>query len=117
MSAHKKLIIWQKGVTLAVDVYSATQSLPIEERYGLLSQIRRSASSFPANIAEGYGRGRKNELGHFLRIARGSLFELQTHLEIAHRVGYLDLRAHDDLFTKTQELDAMLSAYMSKLLQ
>lgn len=116
MSAHRKLLIWQKGVSLAVETYSATRFLPIEERYGLLSQIRRSASSFPANIAEGYGRGQKNELRYFLRIARGSLFELQTHLEIAHRVGYLDSTTHNDLYVKTKELDAMLNAYMSKLI-
>jgi len=75
---------------IAVPCYRLTRRFPTEERFGLTSQIQRSSSRIPANIAEGYGRGRRAEYCHFLRIANGSLKELETHLELTVRVEIAD---------------------------
>jgi four helix bundle protein len=82
--SFRDLQIWQKAMQLAVAVYRLTDAFPREERYGLTSQIRRSAVSIPSNIAEGQGRTNLGEFRQFLGIARGSNCELQTQLEIAH---------------------------------
>src|SRR5688572_23449728 len=83
---YRTLIAWQLAMDLSVEAYRITCSLPTSERYGLTSQIRRASASVPANIAEGYGRGSKNEFRRFLDIANGSLKELETHIELAVRV-------------------------------
>ena len=83
MNNCKELKIWQKSVDLAVKVYEITNGFPKDERYGLTSQIRRSAVSIPSNIAEGIGRNYKKDTIQFLHISRGSLYELETHLSIA----------------------------------
>src|SRR5271169_1978848 len=89
MKNFKELEVWQKSRKLAVSLYRATESFPSAERFGLTSQIRRSANSVPANIAEGWGRGSTKEYVQFLLIARGSLMELETHLIIAADLAYL----------------------------
>jgi|FLYL01.1.fsa_nt_gi four helix bundle protein len=88
MKNYKELEVWQQGVELAVKVYQQTRTLPAEEKFGLTSQIQRAATSIPANIAEGWGRGSTKEYIQFLRVARGSLMELETHLILAARLGY-----------------------------
>lgn len=80
---------WQVAVDLVVDCYRLSTDLPLEERYGLVSQIRRAATSVPANIAEGFGRWNARDFARFLAIASGSLRELETHLIVAGRLGYL----------------------------
>jgi four helix bundle protein len=85
----KELEVWQKSKNLAVSMYRATEVFPRVEQFGLISQIRRSATSIPANIAEGWGRGSTGEYIQFLTIARGSLMELETHLMIAADLAYL----------------------------
>jgi four helix bundle protein len=87
---YRDLIAWQKAMDLVVAVYRATEQFPKEEIYALTSQIRRAAVSIPSNIAEGQGRGTVNEFTHFLRIAHGSLRELETQLLIAQRLEYLN---------------------------
>ena len=84
--SYKDLEVWQLAMTLAVDCYKVTGGFPREEGYGLTSQIRRSSSSIPANIAEGYGRESTASFIQFLRVAQGSLKELETHLMLAERV-------------------------------
>src|SRR5712691_7098084 len=81
--SHRDLIVWQKAMDLVESVYAATASFPKEETYGITSQIRRAVVSVPANIAEGQGRRLTKEFLYFLANARGSLLELDTHLEIA----------------------------------
>src|SRR5687768_2245305 len=81
--SHRDLIVWQKAMDLVESVYKATASFPKEETYALTSQIRRAVVSVPANIAEGQGRRLPKEYLYFLANARGSLLELDTHLEIA----------------------------------
>jgi four helix bundle protein len=82
---YRQLLVWQRAMALAEDVYRLTRLLPKDERFGLMSQMRRAARSVPANIAEGYGRGRTGEYRRFLSIAAGSLLELETDLELVVR--------------------------------
>jgi four helix bundle protein len=83
ISAYHSLLIWQKGFELSLIIYRLTKSFPDDERYGLVSQMRRSAVSIPSNIAEGYARGTKISFHQFLRIAHGSAAELETQLLLA----------------------------------
>lgn len=84
---HYDLELWKEAMRLAVDVLRLTASFPVDERYGLSSQLRRSAVSIPSNIAEGAARGSRAELQRFLYISRGSLAELDTQLWLAREVG------------------------------
>ena len=86
MHDHRQLRVWQTSRRLAVEVYRLTQEFPSEERFGLTSQMRRSAVSIPSNIAEGAGRGGAG-FRQFLRYAAGSASELETQLDIAHELG------------------------------
>lgn len=92
--SYRDLDAWKRGVDLVEAVYLLTRNFPREELYGLTSQLRRAAASIPANIAEGYGRDAAGSYLQFLRIARGSLREVETHLIVAGRVG---LAAPDDV--------------------
>src|SRR4029453_17545399 len=87
IDSYRDLVVWQQAMDLAVAVYSATRTWPKEELYGLTSQVRRAATSVPAKIAEGYGRENVGSYQQFLRIAQGSLKELETHLLISQRIG------------------------------
>lgn len=100
---YRDLQVWQRAMNVAVEVYELTKSLPATEQYGLTSQIRRCSVSIPSNIAEGHGRSNA-EFARFLTIARGSLSELETQLEIALRVGYLD---RETLQNTHRELDIL----------
>lgn len=82
IKSYKELIVWQKAILLVKEVYTYTKSFPEEEKFGLVSQMRRSSISVPSNIAEGWGRLSKKNYIQFLRIARGSLYELETQLII-----------------------------------
>jgi four helix bundle protein len=86
---HKKLLAWQKSMDLVVIIYSLTDSFPKHEVYGLTSQMRRAAVSVPSNVAEGAAGRSKDQFRNHLSIALGSLSELETQLEIAYRIGYL----------------------------
>jgi four helix bundle protein len=86
MESYRDLKVWQVGMQIAEMCYRLTQSFPKEEMFGMTGQIRRAASRIPANIAEGYGRNQSGEYVYFLRIAQGSLKELETHLLLAVRV-------------------------------
>ena len=87
MRSYRDLVAWQRGVDLAEAVYGLSRGFPREELYGLTAQIRKAAVSVPSNIAEGYGRGTPAAYLSFLRIAKGSLREVETQLIIAGRVG------------------------------
>ena len=80
---YRDLLVWQKAMNLARVVYRETEELPAKEKYGLQSQMRRAAVAIPSNIAEGHGRLNDGHFRQFLAISRGSLFELQTQLELA----------------------------------
>ena len=90
MRPHEKLEVWNRAVDFVVTLYKMTEAFPKEEKFGLISQIRRAGVSVPANIAEGAARESVKEFVHFLSNAQGSASELSTELLIAHRLGYLD---------------------------
>jgi four helix bundle protein len=90
VKSYEELVAWQKAMVLAKVVYSLQKQLPKEEMYGLGDQIRRAVISVPSNIAEGFGRDSATEFKRFLAIARGSLYELKTQLQLAECLGYLE---------------------------
>lgn len=100
---------------MAVNVYLATKTWPKEELYGLTSQVRRAATSVPANIAEGYGRENRGSYIQFLRIAQGSLKELETHLMIAQRVGLAPGESFEPLLTNSTSVGKLLRLLIRKL--
>jgi four helix bundle protein len=114
-TSHRDLRVWQVAMEIATSCYSLTKQLPKEELFGLTGQIRRAAASVPANIAEGYGRFSKRDTARFLNIANGSLVELDTHLELALRAGFLDRAGVDAVTNDCRALSAMLSAFKAAL--
>ena len=113
--SYRQLLVWQKARVLAVAVYRATQGFPKSETYGLAGQLRRASVSVASNIAEGQGRITKGEFRHFLGQARGSLLELETQLEIASDLGYLDHSSHESLQQRTYETLGLLNRLISSL--
>jgi len=106
---HKKLNVWKQAVELSLLVYQATEQFPLEERYSITDQMRRAATSIASNIAEGAARNSKREFARFLYMAKGSLSELDTQLEIAKRLGYLHDESWDVLDARMSDIDKMLS--------
>jgi four helix bundle protein len=113
--SHRDLIVWQKAMDLVVSVYRESDSFPRTEVYGLISQVRRAAVSVPANIAEGQGRRLVGEYIHFLGNARGSLLEVDTHLEIAARLGFISADTHLTLAEQLKEVRKLLNGLMRSL--
>ncbi len=107
--SYQELIVWQKAVEFVVVVYRATASFPKEEVYGLTSQLRRAAVSIPSNIAEGQGRLTEGEFRHFLGQARGSLWELNTQIEIARRLNFLSAIAYQNIQNSAAEVGKILN--------
>lgn len=113
--SHKDLNVWKKAIELVVLVYQITQSFPKEEIYALTSQMRRSASSIPANIAEGSGRRNSGEFRQFLHIALGSASELETYLIISERLEYLNKEDVERITDLLNEVMKMLVGLIRKL--
>ena len=112
IKSHRDLIAWQKAMDLVVETYKVSRDFPKEELYGLTSQMRRAAVSVPANIAEGQGRRLSGEFIHFLGTARGSLLELETHLEIALRLGYIEQKKYQLAQDQIQEVGRILNGLL-----
>ena len=104
----KDLLAWQKSMDLVTACYKLTANFPASERYGLTDQLRRAAVSIPANIAEGQGRQYDAEFVRFLYIASGSLAELETHIQIAQRLDFLDQVSGDQLLEQCLEVNRLL---------
>ena len=115
LCSYRELIAWQKAIALVTDVYSITKAFPRDEVYGLTSQLRRSAVSVPSNIAEGQGRATRGEFIQFLSHARGSLFELETQIVIAGKLGYITSDMETDLSSKAAEVARILNGLLTSL--
>ena len=115
MSNYRKLLIWQKSISLVTKIYTSTKKFPKEEIFGLTSQIRRSSISIPSNIAEGSGRESNKDFIRFLYISLGSLFEMQTQLEIAKNIEYLTEEEFNNLYEDSREIERMLVSLIKKL--
>ena len=113
--SYKDLIAWQKSMDLVLSVYAMTKAFPADERYGLVSQMRRSAVSIPSNIAEGHGRLTDSDRRHFTVQARGSLQELETQIEIADRLGYLSTQGATTLQAACAEVGRILNGLLKSL--
>jgi four helix bundle protein len=111
----RDLKVWAKSHQLTLDVYRATRFFPKDELYGLTSQIRRSCSSIPANIAEGCGRGSDADLARYLQIAMGSASELEYHLLLACDLGLLPPDIQQPLDAEVTEVKRMLTSFIQKL--
>ncbi|HEY3062504.1 MAG TPA: four helix bundle protein [Chloroflexota bacterium] len=116
MRAFRDLIIWQKSHELVLGVYRATGDFPKQEMYGLTSQLRRAASSVPANIAEGCGRHSTADFARFLHFASGSASELEYHLMLAHDLSFMETEMFQQLTSQVIEVKRMLWAFEAKLL-
>lgn len=112
--SYRDLQVWQRSMDFVVSLYEKTNGFPPSEMYGLTNQMRRAAVSIPSNIAEGHIRTR-SEFGHFLRIARGSLAELETQLELAQRIGYLPQSQYNDLTTELTIIGKQLTNLSIKI--
>jgi four helix bundle protein len=111
--SYEDLIAWQKAYRLVLRVYKASATFPAEERFGLTSQMRRCAVSVPSNIAEGWGRQSTTDYERFLRIARGSAFELNTQLKLAIDLGFL--LDGEDVLADVDEVQRLLVGLIRSL--
>jgi four helix bundle protein len=111
----RDLIAWQRAMTLGKLVYIESASMPNEERFGLTMQMRRAAVSVPSNIAEGYGRGAQQEYLRFLRIARGSLFEVETQCLVGARLGYVNEELGGSLQEQVNAVAKVLSGLIGSI--
>ncbi|MDG2433308.1 four helix bundle protein [Flavobacterium sp.] len=115
MGTFRDLLIWQKAMLVVTDIYAITNNFPKSEIYSLTSQLRRSAISIPSNIAEGYGRHGSKDYLKFLNIAIASLFEMQTQIEIAYNLKYIDQTQFNKLYEDSREIERMISAFSRKI--
>ncbi len=112
---YRDLLVWQKSMDLVVASYDLAKRLPHDENFGLISQIERAAVSVPANIAEGHGRKHTGDYLHHLSMARGSLLELETHILITVRLGYLQPKETERILGLTDEVGRMISGLIQRL--
>ena len=111
----RDLMVWQKSMALLTRLYRQTNRFPADEKYGLVSQMRRSAVSIPSNIAEGYGRRATGDYLRFLQIAIGSVYELQTQLEISRNLKFMNDKNYTALNEGLCEVERMLSSLTGKI--
>ena|ERR1035438_2676600 len=112
---YRDLLVWQKAMAIAKAIYRETEAFPQKEIYGLQSQMRRAAISIPSNIAEGHGRLDDGHFKQFLATSRGSLFELQTQLELASDLKYLDEKGVGELMQQCEEIARMINGLLASL--
>ena len=112
---YQDLIAWQRAIALVTDIYKTSCGFPRDETYGLTSQLRRAAVSVPSNIAEGQGRASSGEFIQFLGHARGSLFEIETQVIVAHNLTYLSDAQCEALIAKISELGRILNGLITSV--
>jgi four helix bundle protein len=115
MHNYNNLQIWQQAMDLVEEIYKLTASFPIEEKFGLVSQMTRAAVSIPSNIVEGAGRNSDKDFAHFISIAIGSLYELNTQIVLSERLGYIDQSQSQELQKKLDNLQRKSVSFKSKL--
>ena len=115
MRPHRKLDVWNEAVAFVVDVYRVTRSFPKTEQYALADQLQRAAVSIPSNIAEGAARQTKKEFIQFLYIAQGSASEIDTQLEVARRLSYINESEKARLEHKLDTIGKMLTGLIKSL--
>ena len=115
IQSYQDLAVWRNSMDLAEECYRATKLFPKDEMYGMTSQIRRAAASVAANIAEGHGREHTGSFVQSLRIAQGSLKELETHVILAQRVGLVVSETSTRLLTKSDQIGRMLRSLIREL--
>jgi four helix bundle protein len=113
--SYKDLIAWQRAMDLVTATYRSTARFPKEEQFGLTSQLRRAAVSVPSNIAEGQGRLSEKEFRHFLGQARGSLMEVETQLQIARNLEYIEAGQTLELLAACGEVGRILNGLIASI--
>jgi four helix bundle protein len=114
--SHRDLLVWQKAMDFVDRIYDVTDKFPAKEEYRLVSQILRAAASVPANIAEGSTRATARDFAHFLVVAKASIAELDTHIEIARRRRFLSDQEAEELSRSMDEISRMTTGLRSKIL-
>jgi four helix bundle protein len=114
-NAHKNLVLWKESFNLVKMVYSSTKDFPQEEKYGLVSQLKRASISIPTNIAEGAARKSKKEFLNFLSIARGSLAEIDTLILLSEDLCFINSSQSASIMNKLQHISILLSGLMKKV--
>ena len=115
MHNYNNLQIWQLAMDLVEEIYKLTASFPIEEKFSLVSQMTRAAVSIPSNIAEGAGRNSDKDFAHFISIAIGSLYELNTQIVLSERLGYINQSQSQEIQKKLDNLQRKSVSFKSKL--
>ncbi|HMN87095.1 MAG TPA: four helix bundle protein [Bauldia sp.] len=113
--SYRDLRVWQESMDLAARCYRLTRGFPKDEMFGMTSQIRRASTAVPANIAEGYGRESSGAYSQFLRVAQGSLKELETHLLLAERVGLLPVATAREALDASETVGKMLRSLIRSI--
>ncbi len=115
MNNFRELVVWQKSISLVVKIYEITRSFPSEEKFNLITQMQRSATSIPSNIAEGAGRNTNVSFKHFLTIAIGSSHELETQIIISKKLGFINDDSNEKLVLELNGIQKMLYALHNSL--
>jgi four helix bundle protein len=115
IKTYKDLLVWQKGIEIVKEIYILCNDLPKDEVYGLQSQMKRSSISIPSNIAEGYGRNYTKSYVQFLKIARGSLLELETQVIISKELALITQDKYDNIINLITEENKMLNAFIKSI--
>ena len=113
ISSYRDLIAWQKSYALVLQVYRLSAAFPADERYTLVSQVRRASLSVVCNIAEGWGRGSRSDYRRFVQMSRGSIYELQTQMWVARDLGYI--QPDCDVFALIEEVDRLVNGLLRAL--
>ena len=115
MKSYKELIVYQKGYSLSLLIYQITAKFPEDEKWGMVSQMRRSAVSIPCNIAEGYKRKGKKEYIQFLHVALGSCGELETLLSLSKDLNFVEYVKFEEAYLLQEEISKMLTRLIASL--
>lgn len=117
INSYNELIVWQKSLELVTQIYKITETLPKSESYGLIGQMNRASVSIPCNIAEGWGRESTKSYSMFLKISRGSIFELETLVQIGKKLNLLNQEQIFTILSRTVEIQRMLNSLIKKINQ